>query len=480
MAAKIAPVLFSIFLLLNVVIQPCQAGEFDGLQNTLDNTIISPPFDIVNSQGTGDEEKRFRHLQASSTAPAIAVKETKSHKNPEKPFFHVLLATLSINVISMVALLSLIPVLLGIRWNFFKSVFWLATSYVQLHPEIASQFESLGISKSDTKHEFNKSTEEKVSAKQLVDLFVPSFTCGIILSTALFLVMPEAIVFIQRGTSSEEGEIEILPETMAGFGVMVMAGFMLPLVLGALFPGSSEYIRDQSIFSSGSLTDRKSANKKVLIGDKIEEDEEEKTSEDAEDSLPSTKKSFESISEYNAGESGDKAGNDTSYHVNPRRVMTQEEVNFRMAGQMCIGNSIHYLIDGFCVGVAFMTCSYATAVCVTIITAYIKVTQEVADYFLLTQSFGITIPRALLLIFASGVPVVVGSLFVISFNLDELTIGIFLALTAGIYLQKSASECLPRVYSVVTVSRDRFFSLLFFILGAIPIGVSLIESKHCN
>jgi len=477
MTAENPTMILALLFLLSVAFQHCQAAGLDTVQDTLVETTIisSPAIDNVNFQETVDMMNSFRHLQ---------VKEAKVHKNPEKPFFHVLLATLSINVFCMVALLSLIPMLLNLRWNFFKSLFWVANSHVQLHPEVVSQFESLGIPTGDTKSDdFDKNTKEKVSAKQLVDLFVPSVTCGVILSTTLFLVMPEAIVFIQRGTSSEVGEIEISPETIAGFGVAVMAGFMLPLIIAALFPRSSEYIHEHRLLAPGSLsntTRRKSHTKKLLTGsiDEIDEGDEEKTAEDAEESLPSN--TFDSESYTNGGESTDKADNDTNYIDNPKTIMTQKEINFRMATTICIGNSMQNLIDGFFVGIAFMTCSHATAICVTIVTAYIKITQEVADYFLLTQSVGVSIPRALLLIFAAGIALVVGSLSIISFNLDELTIGVFLSITAGVYLQKSASECLPRVYSVVRDSRDRYFSLLFFILGAIPIGISLIENRHCD
>merc|ERR1712115_95988 len=105
--------------------------------------------------------------------------------------------------------------------------------------------------------------------------------------------------------------------------------------------------------------------------------------------------------------------------------------------------------------------------------------QEVADYFLLTQSARISIPRALLFIFAAGVALVIGSLSIISFNLDHVTIGVFLSLTGGVHLQKATSECQPRVYSCVRSSRDRYFSLLFFIVGAIPAGIGLIEERIC-
>jgi len=472
MIAKISTVLFALFLLLNVTFQHCEAVGFDGAKDTGETTLISSLTDNANIHVTGDKMDSIRGL----LSPRLS-----SHKNPEKPFFHVLLATLSINVVCMVGLLSLIPILLKTRWNFYKSFFWVANSHVQLHPDVAKQLDNFGMSK--TKGEVDKFTKEKMSAKQLVDLFVPAFTCGTILSTTLFLVMPEAIVFIQRGTSTEEGEIEILSETIARFGVSVMAGFLLPLLIAGLFPRSAEYIIDHSLVATDSFIKYKSVSKKVLKGEIIVEgDEEEKVGEDTEESLQSTKVSFDTISENytNEGESSSRGDTDPNFNDHPKKLMTQKEVNYRVASIIFIGNFTQNLIDGFFVGVAFMTCSYATAICVTIITAYIKINQEVADYFLLTQSANISIPRALLFIFAAGVALVIGSLSIITFDLDELTIGVFLSLTAGVYLQKSAGECLPRVNSVVRISKDRYFSLIFFLLGAIPIGISLVGDRHCH
>ena len=127
-----------------------------------------------------------------------------------------------------------------------------------------------------------------------------------------------------------------------------------------------------------------------------------------------------------------------------------------------------------------MTCSNAIAVCITLITIYNEITQQVADYFLLTKCAGISIPRALLLNFASSLSDVIGALLIISSNLGNVAIGVMLAFAAGVYLHISASDCLPRVYSVVKISRDRWYSVLFFMIGALPIGLTLLKHGHCE
>ena len=158
----------------------------------------------------------------------------------------------------------------------------------------------------------------------------------------------------------------------------------------------------------------------------------------------------------------------------------RHRINSHMASTILVGGALHNFFDGIFIGVAFMTCSNATAVCITLITIYNEITQQMADYFLLTKCAGISIPRALLLNFASSLSDVIGALMIISANLGNVAIGVLLAFAAGVYLHISASDCLPRVYSVVKVSRDKWYSLVFFIIGTLPIGLTLLKHGHCD
>jgi len=563
------------------------------------STIVYPiSYSEIRRNGGTTTMDDVRHLEGE---------EENIHVQTTKPFFSVLLAIIIVNIVTLMALLSLIPVLMNTRWSSFKSAFWVANAYVHTPTDITKQY--LNIGRSSIKNKIDKHAKEQ-TATLLADIFVPSFVCGTILATTLFLVIPEALLLIQRGTSSEEGEIEILSGTISRFGAAVMTGYMLPLVLEAIFPRSPE------CFNTNSNTDEcVSSSDLPVVGIHMRErqqeniDEEEKREENSRTILGSKIRMpvlmppvFERLSRTETvsflhqkwskfypvrtlnkstsaeipaeelmidnnsevkddGTVGSKTNNticatsnscgelmtDGDTNINEMRSSFDEEsgsenkitntisnpsisgeltiddnveihdlalkerstfdskttnpisdtstgedsnaktdakeydkVNFRLATSIFVSDIAHNFFDGIFIGVAFKTCSHTAAVLVTMITIYKEISHEVTGYFLLTKYAGVSIPRAVLLIFISDIYVVVGGMMILSINQGELAIGVFLAIASGVYLHISASECQPRVYSVVKVSRDRWFSLLFFVTGALPVGLTLLSHRHCN
>jgi len=235
------------------------------------STIVYPiSYSEIRRNGGTTTMDDVRHLEGE---------EENIHVQTTKPFFSVLLAIIIVNIVTLMALLSLIPVLMNTRWSSFKSAFWVANAYVHTPTDITKQY--LNIGRSSIKNKIDKHAKEQ-TATLLADIFVPSFVCGTILATTLFLVIPEALLLIQRGTSSEEGEIEILSGTISRFGAAVMTGYMLPLVLEAIFPRSPE------CFNTNSNTDEcVSSSDLPVVGIHMRErqqeniDEEEKREENS-------------------------------------------------------------------------------------------------------------------------------------------------------------------------------------------------------
>ena len=65
-------------------------------------------------------------------------KETVHIRSP-KPFFPVLLATVIVNVLNLVVLLSVIPILMNSKWSCFKSAFWVANNHLKHVANITNQ-----------------------------------------------------------------------------------------------------------------------------------------------------------------------------------------------------------------------------------------------------------------------------------------------------------------------------------------------------
>ncbi len=114
------------------------------------------------------------------------------------------------------------------------------------------------------------------------------------------------------------------------------------------------------------------------------------------------------------------------------------------------------------------------------VTLYHEIAQELADYFLLTRHAGFSKIRALLYNFLSGLSVVLGGLLVLAAEFSDMSIGVLLAIASGVYLNIAACECMPRVMDIVSTLRDRVLVLVMFLVGAVPIGLTLLNHTHCE
>lgn len=154
-------------------------------------------------------------------------------------------------------------------------------------------------------------------------------------------------------------------------------------------------------------------------------------------------------------------------------------INYSLTISILIGDSFHNFCDGIFVGVAFMLCDNATAITIVMITLYHELAQELADFFLLTRHAGLTVTNALILNFMAGLSVVVGGIIVLSVEVSDLAIGVILSLASGVYLYIATSECIPRVNAIVDTNKERLITVVSFIIGAVPIGLALLNHSHC-
>ena len=144
---------------------------------------------------------------------------------------------------------------------------------------------------------------------------------------------------------------------------------------------------------------------------------------------------------------------------------------------------MHNLVDGLVIGTAFgdKNCYKTMAWTITAATIYHELAQEISDYFVLTNpNQGNLKPAvALLLNFVSGFSVLLGVCITMASEATMYSQGMMLAFGGGVYVQIGATECMPRVYEYAKTTKLRLLGLLFFVIGAVAIGLVLLDHEHC-
>lgn len=465
MTAKLHTVLSTILLLLTFTLTKCEPSGLGGINATIgkgDVTIIASP--TVNSKIRGgdvfDTMHAVRHLDGGEQN--IHIRTEPSSFTFKMPYSIV--AAIIVYFASFVVFLLLRKVMLDEEWNFFKSAFLVVNTQLYSSTDPAKQYTRIGSSSKNNKREEDPKEQ---TTTLLADISVPSIACGAIMSTLLILVIPEAMLLVQRGTSSYEGEIEILPGTISRTGIAIMVGYVLNLVMEALFSRSTENI---SIDEGLSLSPSPSDLDYNGVNDSLQKviDEEEKTDEDGDSGAHEQELKIEKI------------GSDDKTRIDEDSIGTDEQrqnYRHRLSIIILISSAVHNIFDGIFIGAAFMTCSTATAVSITVITVYREISHKVKDYLLLTKC---CLDRAAIFNFVSGSTIILGAVIFLVTDAGELTTGVFLAIASGVYLHISASECLPYVYSVVKNPRERIPALFLFVIGALPIAFTFLSHEHCD
>ena len=107
-------------------------------------------------------------------------------------------------------------------------------------------------------------------------------------------------------------------------------------------------------------------------------------------------------------------------------------------------------------------------------------THMLADFVLLTRYAGLSILKACVLNFLSGLSVCLGGVIFLATNPTPMTTGILLAMAGGVYFNIAACETIPRLEKIIKNRRDRVVTLLAVIVGTIPIGLILLDHRHCG
>jgi zinc transporter ZupT len=143
-----------------------------------------------------------------------------------------------------------------------------------------------------------------------------------------------------------------------------------------------------------------------------------------------------------------------------------------------VGDAVHNFAHGVFIASAFKLCSSTVGWVVVLATVAHKLSQELADFVLLTTVGGLRPLGALALKGLAGMLMYAGAITLLA--VDGASVGIVLALAGGIYLHNGAAEAVPRMAKADSW-RLKALALGFFVLGAVAMGsVLFLQRDNCD
>eukprot|EP00978_Attheya_sp_CCMP212_P020579 scaffold59092_cov50-Attheya_sp.AAC.4 len=391
----------------------------------------------------------------------------------DTPWTAVILATLLVNCAALVGLIILIPSigrahLFCLPWRTVRS----------------------------TTEDIARAERKKFIRTHILDIGIPSFACGALMAAAVFLIIPESLTLItqaaekghdeheEEGHDEHEGEghrryleedehdeHEGEGEGVWKFGVAILAGLCH---------------EEDSDCELCTLTDNGNKDKEDDIELNKVQDSDMCSDQfhDLHASSSPTKAVVASAilvtDDLDSNHDHSKAGTEHTHVHHHHDVKTRGPINYRLCASILLGDSFHNFADGIFIGAAFQLCGRDVAISIMLATLYHEIAQELADFFLLTRHANLQAHWALLFNFVSGLSATLGGLIILAFSLTNQAIGVILGVAGGVYIHVAASECVPRIELAVRDTKDRLMSLGWFCVGAVPIGLVLLNHQHCE
>ena len=353
-----------------------------------------------------------------------------------------------------------------------------------------------------------------LSSKLLTHNIIPAFAAGALLATCVFLIIPEAILLLtahavenydadahaghdhrnleedEEGHDDHEDHVDVDVPVAWRFGASLLGGFLLPLISSLIFPHVSPEEADKRE-SEVSATEATSLKHDVAVpaGKKSEEvlydadaDADQAPRKSRHSSMHSAGTGFMTVGEGDESKlHGDVEANDEiQVKVGDKTLAVVAPVDYSLAASILLGDFFHNFTDGVFVGTAFLLCNRQLAITIAAATVYHELAQEIADYLLLTRHCNISSAVAIVLNFIGGLSILLGALLVMAFDISSNAKGCILAIGGGVYVYISGVECWPRVREAQESAKDKAISILCFVCGVFPIGLVLLNHGHCD
>lgn len=316
--------------------------------------------------------------------------------------------------------------------------------------------------------------------------YIPMFACGALLATVVFLILPEAYLLIAESLESEgdgtddhaghdhrfleeddhEGHSD---ETGASWrwGSSILCGFLIPVCINFAFSTPHKHGEGVELYMPSDK------EKEVLT--------------------LSPKTVPEEVNASNRLENGNDTEIDEQPNINTDSKVTTEtktasesacfkpDINWSLFVSLSVGDFFHNFSDGVFIGTSFLLCEHTVAVTIVAATVAHELPQEIADFFLLVNQCHMSPIIALLMNFLVGMSVMFGGIIVLAIpDIGNGAIGVLLAIGGGVYLYVAICECYCRAERQQVTLTHKLGGFLGFALGAVPIGLVLLNHEHCG
>ncbi len=245
--------LFSGLVIFNKANIPTFALVDDGT-----GTVVSSSFD------EGNNHHLHKVLRGNASFQRLAAESDHDHDHDHdhsgeahsddeyqsgKPWGAVLGTTLLINLATLSGIIFFVPAFSrSMKHKIMSAICWNADEELHAH-----------------QHECDGEVSQRHS--KTLDIFLPSFASGALLSTVFFLVLPESISLLNNAMMEsaesvesvesdthedhDEHGTEIDTGAVWRMGIGVLGGFVLPILIGALFPRAVEHECDSTCGPAG-------------------------------------------------------------------------------------------------------------------------------------------------------------------------------------------------------------------------------------
>jgi zinc transporter ZupT len=299
----------------------------------------------------------------------------------------------------------------------------------------------------------------------------------------------------------EGDEEDELPGESAGtwrWGASIMGGFWIPVMMHSCFPhdhsgagghSHDDHVHDDEANQNTDLTLTVNGDNNTKELDKQETDETATGNEDSQEIIKVENVVAVAVV-TNGDDDGSEDGTDNSNSTAATNDVDNAEYvvcfcglirlkNLPLFVSMNVGEALHNFTDGIFIGTAWLLCGNTMAISIAIATILHELPNQLAGYLVMVNQCGINPIVALILNFLFGLSILFGGLMVLVFDFSQVTVGCILAIGGGTFIHVAIGELLQNAERHMTGGIQMIYSFIAFLVGAIPIGLILINHEHC-